>query len=205
MATTSERSFPPIFGSYTQFQSSSLSTQQPESSTHLDERLKHGPAITDVATEARTAQVRLTRELLCSGEVDAVVAHGQPSAIKAGRTRAADIHHHAIRVAIRAMRDLVLGEKAQSLGVFPTFRIGGGGMQMGNYLERLADVVDHVRDGLKRRVVAVEEALDAEDGVVAAHGGVKQVRRGVPRVVADPVGVESSEDGEFGDLQFHVP
>ena len=78
-------------------------------------------------------------------------------------------------------------------------------MQIGNYLKRLADVVDHICDGLERRVVAVEEALDAEDGVVAALGGVEQARRGVPRVAADLVRVESSEDGELVSLQFHVP
>ena len=76
---------------------------------------------------------------------------------------------------------------------------------MGNYLERLADVVDHVRDDLERRVVAVEEALDAEDGVVAALSRIEQARRGVPRVAADLIGVESSEDGELGALKFHVP
>ena len=60
------------------------------------------------------------------------------------------------------MRNLVFVEKAQPWAFFGTFSIGSGGMQMGNYLERLADVVDHVRDGLERRVVAVEEALDAD-------------------------------------------
>ena len=62
-------------------------------------------------------------------------------------------------------------------------------MQMGNYLERLADVVDHIRDGLERRVVAVEEALDAEDGVVAALSGVEQAQRKVPRATVELVGV----------------
>ena len=53
--------------------------------------------------------------------------------------------------------------------------------------------------------VTVEEALDAEDGIVAAVGSVEQVQRRVPLVAADLVSVKSSEDGELGALQFHVP
>ena len=102
------------------------------------------------------------------------------------------------------MRDLVFVEKAQTLGVPRTFSIGSGGMQMGNYLDCLADVVDHVRDGLERRMVSAEEALDAEDGVIAALSRVEQAPRGVPRVAADLVGIESSEDGELGALQFRA-
>ena len=76
---------------------------------------------------------------------------------------------------------------------------------MGNYLERLADVVDHVRDGLERWMVAGEEALDAEDGVVAALGRVEHAGHGIPRVAVDLIGVENSEDGELGALQYHAP
>ena len=54
-------------------------------------------------------------------------------------------------------------------------------------------------------MVAVEEALNAEDGVIAALSRVEHARRGVPRVAADLVGVENSEEGELGALQFHVP
>ena len=66
------------------------------------------------------------------------------------------------------------------------------------------DIVDHVHDGLEQRVVTAEEALNAEDGIVAALGGVEQARHRVPWVAADLVGVKSSEDSELGALQFHT-
>ena len=162
-------------------------------------------SITAVATEAHTMQVHLAWELLCAGEVDAVVAHRQPSAIEASRTRAADVHHHAIQVAIHAMRNLVFMEKAQTLGIFCTFSIGSGGMQMGNYLKHLADIVDHIHDSLEWQVVTVEEALNAEDGIVATFSSVDQAQCRVPWVAADLVCIKSLEDGKLGALQFHVP
>ena len=156
-------------------------------------------------TEARTVQVRLVRELLCAGDVDAVVAHRQPSVIEASRTRAADVHHHAIWVAIRTMHNLVFVEKAQTLGIFRTLSIRSGGMQIGNYLKHLADIVDHIRDSLERRVVTVKEVLDAEDGIIATFGGVDQAQRRVPWVATDLVCIKSLEDGKLGALQFHTP
>ncbi len=100
-----------------------------------------------MAPQSHTSRVRLARELLRQGKVDAVVAHGQPCAIEAGRARTADVHHHVVQVAVRAMRDLVLVGEAQSL--VRTFSIGGGEVRSwlgeDTYLERLADVVDHVR------------------------------------------------------------
>ena len=137
-------------------------------------------------------------------KLDVVVAHGQLSVIKASRTRAADVHHHTIRVALRAMCNLVFVEKAQTLGVFRTFSIGSGGMQMGNYLKCLADIVNLVRDSLERRVVTVEEVLNAEDGIVDALSSVEQVWCKVPWVATDLVGIKSSEDSELSALQFHV-
>ena len=84
--------------------------------THpLDEDLEHRSTICHVAAEARAARVRIARQLLRLREVDAVVAHGETRAIKVGRRRAADVHHHAPRVAIRAMHDFVLVEKTQTL------------------------------------------------------------------------------------------
>src|SRR5712671_3654023 len=85
--------------------------------THLlYEHLKHRPAIRHVAAEAGAARVRIiARKLLGLREVDAIVAHGEPGAVEAGRGGAADVHHHAVRVAVPAMHDVVLVEKAQAL------------------------------------------------------------------------------------------
>ena len=98
--------------------SSTQSPLQPGFTHLLDECLEHSPAIAYVATEARTARIRLARKLLRTRKVDAVVADGQPCAIEAGAARAADIHHHAVRLSIRTMRDLVFVEKAQTLVLF---------------------------------------------------------------------------------------
>jgi hypothetical protein len=60
-----------------------------------------------------------------------------------------------------------------------------GGVTGETFLEP-EDLVDHVRDSLQWRVATVEEvqeALEAEDGIVAALRDVEQVRRVVPRVV----------------------
>jgi len=74
------------------------------------------------------------------------------------------------------------------------------------HLERLADVVNYVRDCSKRRVVAVEQTLEAEhDVVVPTLGGVEQVRRRVPRIVARLVSVEGLEDGILGAVALHAP
>jgi len=72
------------------------------------------------------------------------------------------------------------------------------------YLERLADVVDYVRDRLERWVVAVEEPLEAEHDVVSALRGVEEIRRRIPRVVARLVSVESLQDGKLGTVALHA-
>ena len=72
------------------------------------------------------------------------------------------------------------------------------------YLERLADIVDHVRDGLEWRLGTVEETLDTEDHCVAALCGVEQAWGGVPWVCADLVGVEGPEEREFRAVQFYA-
>jgi len=51
---------------------------------------------------------------------------------------------------------------------------------------------------LERRVVAVEETLETEHGIVSALGRVEQIRRWVPRVVAHLVEVEGLEDRTSG-------
>ena len=72
------------------------------------------------------------------------------------------------------------------------------------YLERLADVVDYVRDRLERWVVAVEETLEAKHDVVSALGGVEEIRRRIPRVVARFVSVEGLQDGKLGTVALHA-
>jgi len=72
------------------------------------------------------------------------------------------------------------------------------------YLERLADVVDYVRDRLERWVVAVEETLEAEHDVVSALGRVEETRRRIPRVVARFVSVERLQDGKLGTVALHA-
>jgi hypothetical protein len=44
---------------------------------------------------------------------------------------------------------------------------------------------------LHRRVIATEETLETEDGVVAALSRIEKIRRWVPRVVAYLVRVET--------------
>lgn len=85
--------------------------------THLlHEDLEHRPAFRHVAAEARAARVRtVARDLLCLREVDAIVAYGESRAIEAGRGSATNVHHHAGRVAVRAMHNVVLVEKTQAL------------------------------------------------------------------------------------------
>jgi hypothetical protein len=85
--------------------------------THLlYEGLEHRPAIRRVAAEARAARVPIVaRDLLCVREVDAIVPYGEPRAIEAGRSRATDVHHHAGRIAVRAMQNVVLVEETQAL------------------------------------------------------------------------------------------
>ena len=78
-------------------------------------------------------------------------------------------------------------------------------MDGGVHLERLADIVDYVRDGLEWRLRTVEEALDTEDRGVAALRGVEQARGGVPWVCADLVGVEGAEERELGAVQLYAP
>jgi hypothetical protein len=72
------------------------------------------------------------------------------------------------------------------------------------YLERLADVIDHVRDRLERWVVAIEETFEAENDVVPALRGVEEIRRRIPRVVARLVSVESLQDGKLGTVALHA-
>jgi hypothetical protein len=73
------------------------------------------------------------------------------------------------------------------------------------YLERLADVIDYVCDRLERRVVAVEETLETEHGIVSALGRVEQIRRWVPRVVVRLVEVEGLEDRNLWTGTLHAP
>ena len=125
MATTSERSLPAIFGACEEFsrrvfflvKKTKRYSISADMRTHLlYEHLKHRPAIRHVAAEAGAARVRIiARKLLGLREVDAIVAHGEPGGVEAGRGRAADVHHHAVRVAVPAMHDVVLVEKAQAL------------------------------------------------------------------------------------------
>ena len=85
--------------------------------THLlYEHLKHRPAIRHIAAETGAARVRIiARKLLGLREVDAIVAHGEPGEVEAGRGRVANVHHHTARVAVPAMHGVVLVEKAQAL------------------------------------------------------------------------------------------
>jgi hypothetical protein len=74
------------------------------------------------------------------------------------------------------------------------------------HLKRLANVVDYVRDRLKRRVIAIEQPFEAEhDVVVPALGSVEQVRRRVPRVVTRLVSVKGLQDGVLGTVALHTP
>jgi hypothetical protein len=86
--------------------------------THpLEEGLKHCSAVRYVAAEVRTPRVRITRELLRLCEVGSVVSHGESRTIEVCRGRATDVHHHALRVTIRTMYDVVLVKKTQALNV----------------------------------------------------------------------------------------
>jgi hypothetical protein len=58
---------------------------------------------------------------------------------------------------------------------------------------------------LERRVVAVEETLETEHGIVSALGRVEQIRRWVPRVVARLVEVEGLEDRNLWTVTLHAP
>ena len=85
--------------------------------THLlYEDLEHRPTIRHVAAEARATRVcTIARDLLCLRVIHAVVAYGISRAIEASCVRATNVHHHAGRVAVRAMHDVVLVEKTQTL------------------------------------------------------------------------------------------
>ena len=86
--------------------------------THLlHEQPEHFPAIRHVAAKARAARVRVLArgELLGPRKVDAVIAHREPRAVEAGRGPATDVHHDAVRVAVRAVHDVVLVKEAQAL------------------------------------------------------------------------------------------
>ena len=72
------------------------------------------------------------------------------------------------------------------------------------YLERLVDVVDYIRDCLERWIVAVEETLEAEHNVVSMLGGVEEIRRQMPWVVAHLTSIESLQDGKLGTVAFHM-
>ena len=103
-------------------------------------------------------------------------------------------------------RNLVLVEKAQTLAF----------TYVQNWEWEVADVEYRTSSawqtwsttfatGLQRRVVAVEEALDLEDGVVTAPSRVEQAPRGIPRGAVDRVGGEIRDDRRLGAVQFHAP
>jgi len=87
----------------------------------------------------------------------------------------ADVHHHAVRVSVRAMGDLVLVEKPQTL--VGTFSIGGGGVEGGT-----------AAWGTRTRTSGrCSRPRSRQSAVAGSHSrSVEQARRVVPRVVSGP-------------------
>ena len=72
------------------------------------------------------------------------------------------------------------------------------------YLEHLADVVNYIQDCLERWIVAVKEMLEAEHNIISMLGGVEEIWRQMPWVVACLTFIKSLQDGKLRTVAFHM-